>query len=221
MDIEEAIATQLIQESPAFLFDAKTKQTIDFWWDTVNTEFDEHHIPLAVRPKVIQLGLDAEAEVRFPRRTYPASQNGLHQLYNDLREEFTPERNQWFEEVRTFKWLVPHGETTLQFISRFERLFITENPNPDYDFSEAARDFLMTLPARIVFLMGPIPYPQDPVQLIALAREVCMVPRVFEAADEPGPNDFDDVAVSSEEDPDEDPEEMNWSDVSDVTYQNE
>ena len=48
-----------------------------------------------------------------------------------------------------------------------------------------------------------------------------MVPRVFEAADEPGLNEFEDGAVSSDEDPDEDPEEINLSDVSDVTYQNE
>ena len=90
MENEEAIATQMIQECPAFLYDAKTKQTVDLWWDAVNDEFDEHQIPIVVRPKVIQLGLDGGARDRFPQRTNLANQTGLLQLYDDLQEEFSP-----------------------------------------------------------------------------------------------------------------------------------
>ena len=97
MEDMEAIAIQIIQECPAFQYDSMTKQNIGFWWNAVNHEFDEHHIPIAIRPKVLQFGLGGRARRRFPQKTYPANQNGLFQLYDDLQEEFSPERNRWFE----------------------------------------------------------------------------------------------------------------------------
>lgn len=219
MDRMNRSIAEMVQEfrtSPILQFDGIVTRNVDVWSIRVEDELRRSNVPPHQWLMIALAAISSHARDRIWNEVYTQDLAGYQKLVADLRREYTPERIRWYDEVRRFTWERLPGEGELGFIARFERVHVLSNPNQPINHEFHTRRFLQSLPIDLVHEIGQPPAVPNVLEMIGRARWILMGrhEEVHEAADEPGPNVFREMANAPFE---EDPEE--FSELSDISYQ--